>query len=49
MKITETIEEFYRELYNTDKPDWRQNEHWSRKAENVPPILKEEVEKWRVQ
>ena len=41
--ITETIEEFYRELYNTDQTDWRKEEDWNSRSEVVPPILKEEV------
>ena len=28
-KITDIIEEFYKDLYNTDRPDWRKGEDWS--------------------
>ena len=42
-QITQAIEDFYRELYSTDQPDWRVNEDWNEKSNDVPPILKEEV------
>jgi len=41
--ITQVIEDFYRDLYSTNQPDWRPLENWSVKTEEVPPILKEEV------
>ena len=44
-KITDIIEEFYKDLYNTDRPDWRKGEDWSAKANDVPPIMEDEVEK----
>ena len=44
-KITDIIEEFYKDLYNTDRPDWRKGEDWSAKADDVPPIMEDEVEK----
>jgi hypothetical protein len=41
--ITKTIEDFYRELYSTDRPDWRVGEDWDTKADSVPPIMEDEV------
>ena len=45
VKITAAIEDFYTELYSTDRPDWRTEEKWEEKAVRVPPIMEEEVEK----
>ena len=45
VKITATIEQFYSELYSSDRPDWRTTEDWDVKAENVPPIMEDEVQK----
>ena len=42
-QITKAIEDFYRDLYSTNQPDWREGENWTEKAEEVPPIMKEEV------
>ena len=44
-KITDIIEECYKDLYNTDIPYWRKGEDWSAKADDVPPIMEDEVEK----
>lgn len=43
VKITATIEQFYSELSSSDRPDWRTTEDWDVKAENVPPIMEDEV------
>ena len=45
VKITATIEQFYSELYSSDRSDWRTTEDWDLKAENVPSIMEDEVQK----
>ena len=35
-QITQVTEDFCRELYSTDQPDWRVNEDWNEKSNDVP-------------
>ena len=42
-QISQIVKHFYSTLYSSDQPDWRSEEDWSSRSEEVPPILPEEV------